>query len=146
MNEPESVFWSHYTDVANTPLYPFGYGLSYTQFEYSDVKLSAGSFSKNGKITVSVNIKNTGKVTGKEVVQFYIRDLVGSLTRPVKELKGFELVELKSNEQKTITFTVDEKTIEYFTANRKWEAEPGDFKIFIGGNSVETKEASFKFE
>ncbi|WP_284651999.1 beta-glucosidase BglX [Flavobacterium terrisoli] len=146
MNEPESVFWSHYTDEKNTPLYPFGYGLSYSKFTYSDLKLSAGSFSKNGKITVSVTIKNTGKVTGKEVVQLYIRDLVGSLTRPVKELKGFEMIELKANEQKTVTFTIDEKTIEYYTANNKWEPETGDFKVFIGGNSAETLEANFKFE
>jgi len=146
MNEPESVFWSHYTDVPNTPLYPFGYGLSYSKFEYSDLKLSSGSFTKNGKITVSVTVKNTGKVIGKEVVQLYIRDLIGSLTRPVKELKGFEMIELKANEQKTVSFTIDEKTIEYFTANAKWEAEAGDFKVFVGGNSAQTLEANFKFE
>jgi beta-glucosidase len=146
MNEPDSVFWSHYSDEKNAPLYPFGYGLSYTKFSYSDLKLSSDTFSKNGKITVTVTVKNSGTYSGKEVVQFYIRDLVGSLTRPVKELKGFEMVDLKPGEQKRIAFTIDEKTIEYYTANGKWEAEPGDFKLFIGTNSVETLEANFKYE
>lgn len=143
---PDEVFWSHYGDEANTALYPFGYGLSYATFEYSDLKLSGNSFTKDGKIEVSVQLKNTGKVTGKEVVQMYLRDLVGSSTRPVRELKGFELVELKAGETKTITFTIDSKTIEYYTANRKWEAEPGEFKVFIGGNSDATLAAEFEFK
>ena len=145
MNEPESVFWSHYSDEKNTPLYPFGYGLSYSKFDYSDLKLSSNSFSKNGEIQVSVTLKNSGKVTGKEVVQLYIRDLIGSITRPVKELKGFEMVELQPNESKTVTFTVNEKTIEFFTANSKWEAESGDFKVFVGGSSATTLESSFQY-
>jgi beta-glucosidase len=116
-------------------LYPFGYGLSYSKFEYSDLKLSDASF-QNGKIVVSVKVKNTGKVTGKEVVQLYIRDLIGSVTRPVKELKGFEMIELKANETKEITFSIDNKTIEFYTANNKWEAEPGDFNVFVGGSSA----------
>jgi beta-glucosidase len=145
MNEPESVFWSHYIDVKNTPLYPFGYGLSYSKFEYSDLKLSDASFSKNGKIVVSVKVKNTGKVTGKEVVQLYIRDLIGSVTRPVKELKGFEMIELKANESKEITFSIDNKTIEFYTANNKWEAEPGDFNVFVGGSSAKTLQMNFQY-
>ena len=145
MNESESVFWSHYSDQKNTPLYPFGYGLSYSKFEYSDLKLNANSFSKNGKIEVSITIKNTGKVTGKEVVQMYIRDLVASITRPVKELKGFEMIELQPNESKTVTFIINEKTIEFFTANSKWESETGDFKVFIGTNSANTLEGNFQF-
>ncbi len=145
MNEPESVFWSHYSDVSNTALYPFGYGLSYSKFEYSDLKLSTNSFSKGGKIQVAVNIKNNSNVAGKEVVQMYIRDLVGSTTRPVKELKGFEMVELQPNESKNITFTIDEKTIEFFTANNKWEAETGDFKLFVGTNSVKNLETDFQY-
>ncbi|PKH67417.1 beta-glucosidase BglX [Flavobacterium sp. ALD4] len=145
MNEPESVFWSHYIDVENTPLYPFGYGLSYSKFEYSDLKLSDASFSKNGKIVVSVKVKNTGKVTGKEVVQLYIRDLIGSVTRPVKELKGFEMIELKANETKEITFSIDNKTIEFYTANNRWEAEPGDFNVFVGGSSAKTLQMDFQY-
>ena len=145
MNEPESVFWSHYSDEKNSPLYPFGYGLSYSKFDYSDLKLNTDSFSKNGEIQVSVTLKNTGKVAGKEVVQMYIRDLIGSITRPVKELKGFEMVELQPNESKKITFTINEKTIEFFTANSKWEAETGDFKVFIGGSSAANLEMNFHY-
>jgi beta-glucosidase len=145
MNEPESVFWSHYIDEKNTPLYPFGYGLSYSKFEYSDMQLTSNSFAKNGKIEVSVNIKNTGKVTGKEVVQMYIRDVIGSITRPVKELKGFEMIELNPNETKKVVFLIDEKIIQYFTANAKWESEPGDFKVFIGGSSAKTLERDFQY-
>ena len=145
MNEPESVFWSHYIDEKNTPLYPFGFGLSYTKFEYSNLTLSANSFSTNGKIEVSIEVKNVGKVTGKEVVQLYVRDLIGSITRPVKELKGFELIELEPNQSKKVVFTINEKTIEFFTANKKWEAESGDFKVFVGTNSVESAEGKFEF-
>jgi len=145
MNEPESVFWSHYIDEKNTPLYAFGHGLSYSKFEYADLQLSSPSFNKNGKIEVSVTIKNTGKVKGKEVVQLYIRDLIGSVTRPVKELKGFEMIELQPNETKKVTFEINEKTIEYFTANRKWEAEIGDFKVFIGGSSITKLEGDFQY-
>jgi beta-glucosidase len=145
MNEPESVFWSHYSDEKNTPLYPFGHGLSYSKFDYSDLKLSNNTFSKNGEILVSVTLKNSGKVAGKEVVQLYIRDLIGSITRPVKELKGFEMVELQPNESKTVTFTINEKTIEFFTANSKWEAESGDFKVFVGGSSATTLESGFQY-
>ncbi|REH01862.1 glycoside hydrolase family 3 protein [Flavobacterium aquicola] len=145
MNEPESVFWSHYIDEKNTPLYPFGFGLSYSKFEYSDLKLSSASFSKNGNIEVSVSVKNIGKVIGKEVVQLYIRDLIGSVTRPVLELKGFEMIVIKPGEEKKVTFVISEKTIEFFTANSKWEAEAGDFKVFIGGNSVETLKGDFQF-
>jgi len=141
----ESVFWSHYGDIDNSPVYPFGYGLSYSKFEYGKVKLSAGSFGKNGKITVSVDVKNNSTVDGKEVVQLYIRDLFGSVTRPIKELKGFELTEIKAGQTKTVTFTIDEKTIEFYTANNKWEAEAGDFKIFVGGDSATKNEASFTF-
>lgn len=145
MNEPESVFWSHYIDEKTTPLYPFGFGLSYSKFEYSDLKLSSKSFGRNGKIEVSIQLKNTGKVAGKEVVQLYIRDFVASVTRPVLELKGFEMVELQPNETKRVTFIVNEKTIEFFTANSKWDAEEGDFNVFVGGNSAATLKDDFQF-
>ncbi|MFC6095723.1 beta-glucosidase BglX [Flavobacterium qiangtangense] len=144
-DNPESVFWSHYTDVENTPLYPFGFGLSYSKFEYSNLKLDKNSFAKGGKITVSVNVKNNSKVDGKEVVQLYIRDLVASVTRPVRELKDFELTEIKAGETKTVSFEIDEKTIEFYSAKKIWEAESGDFKVFIGGDSMTKMEASFNF-
>ena len=145
MNEPESVFWSHYSDEKNTPQFAFGHGLSYSKFEYSNLKLSSNSFSNNGKITVSVNLKNNSNIAGKEVVQLYIRDIIGSFTRPVKELKGFELVTLNPFESKTITFTISTATISYYTANQKWEAEAGDFKVFVGGSSDTTLETTFEF-
>ena len=144
-NEPESVFWSHYIDEKNAPLYPFGYGLSYSKFDYSDLKLSSPSFTTNGKIEVSVTVTNSGKVAGKEVVQMYIRDLFASVTRPVLELKGFEMIELQPNESKKVVFMIDEKTIEFYTANAKWEAEAGDFKVFVGGSSAQTLQADFQF-
>ncbi len=145
MNEPESVFWSHYSDEKNTPLFPFGFGLSYSKFEYSDLKFSKNTFSSNEKIEVSVTLKNTSSVVGKEVVQLYIHDLIGSYTRPVKELKDFKMIELKPNETKTITFIIDKNTIQFYTPNSKWEAEPGDYKVFIGGSSDATLESNFNY-
>jgi len=146
MNEPNSVFWSHYIDEKNDALFPFGYGLSYTNFEYSNFKIDKDSFSKKGSINVSVTIKNTGKFEGKEVVQLYIRDLIGSYTRPVKELKGFKMVNLKPNETTVINFQIDEKTIAFYTANNVWEAEKGDFHVFVGGNSQTNLKLDFKYE
>ena len=146
MNGPESVFWSHYIDEQNTPLYPFGYGLSYSKFEYSNLQLSSKVFSKKGKIEASVVVKNSGKVSGKEVVQLYIRDLVASVTRPVLELKGFQTLELKPNESKKVSFTINEKTLQFYSSHSKWEAEAGDFKVFIGGNSIETLSENFQFK
>jgi beta-glucosidase len=145
-NDPESVFWSHYIDEKTTPQFPFGYGLSYSKFEYSNLKLSTDSFSKNGTITASIQVKNNSTVAGKEVVQMYIRDLFGSLTRPVKELKDFKMIELNPNETKTVEFIINEKTIEFFTANKIWEAEKGDFKLFIGGNSEDVLEKGFEYK
>lgn len=143
--DPGTVFWTHYIDEKNTPLYSFGHGLSYTKFEYSDLKLSSPSFKTNGKIEVAVTVTNTGELAGKEVVQMYIRDLFASVTRPVLELKGFEMIELQPNESKKVVFTIDEKTIEYYSANAKWEAEVGDFKVFVGGSSAQTIQADFQF-
>lgn len=144
-NEPESVFWSHYMDEENTPQYPFGFGLSYSKFDYSSVSLSKTSFMNNESITASVTVTNSSNRAGKEVVQLYIQDLVGSTTRPVKQLKGFELIELQPNESKTVTFTIKQDMLQFFSANRKWEAETGHFNVFIGTNSSETKNASFHY-
>lgn len=142
-DNPESVFWSHYGDVANSPLYPFGHGLSYTSFSYSALKLDKNEFTTDGNITATVTVSNTGKYEGKEVVQWYIRDLVASVTRPVKELKEFEMVSLKPGESKTVTFTIDKKTVEFYSAAKKWEAEPGDFRLFVGGSSETDLQAGF---
>jgi len=109
------------------------------------LKLNKTFFSKNEEIVVTVDLKNNSEVAGREVVQMYIRDFVGSFARPVKELKGFELVSLKPFETKTVTFIINEKTIEFYLPNSKWEAEEGDFKVFIGGNSETTIEKDFQY-
>ena len=137
-------FRSNYLDVSNDPLYPFGYGLSYTTFSYSDVKLSSATINANQTLTASVTVTNTGNVTGKEVVQLYIRDLIGSITHPVKELKGFQKVELKAGESRKITFSISVNDLKFYNSDLKFVAEPGDFKIFIGGNSRDLKESEFK--
>jgi len=139
-------FRSNYLDVSNDPLYPFGYGLSYTTFSYSDIKLSSNTLTKGKSITASVTLSNTGKYDGKEVVQLYTRDLVGSITRPVKELKGFQKVSLKAGESKTITFSISENDLKFYNSDLKFVAEPGDFQVFIGTNSRDVKEASFSLK
>ncbi|QPH39091.1 beta-glucosidase BglX [Pedobacter endophyticus] len=136
-------FRSNYLDVSNDPLYPFGFGLSYTTFNYSDVKLSSNTLAKGKSITASVTLSNTGKYDGKEVVQLYIRDLVGSITRPVKELKGFQKVALKAGESKTISFNITENDLKFYNSDLKFVAEPGDFEVFIGTNSRDVKKAAF---
>ena len=140
-----SKFQSNYIDVSNEPLYPFGFGLSYTSFEYGAMQVSSNQLKGNQKLRVTIPVKNTGKYTGKEVVQLYIREEVGPITRPGKELKGFEMVSLLPNENKTITFTITEEMLAFYTANNKWETEAGDFKVFIGGSSDKTLEANFEF-
>ena len=134
---------STYADVENSPLYPFGYGLSYTSFEYSDLTISSNEISRGDVINASVKITNTGKLKGKEVVQMYIRDHYGSLARPVKELKGFELVELNAGETKEVSFEIDNSSLIYYTANDRWESENGKFSIFIGGDSDVKNNKSF---
>ena len=135
-------FRSNYLDVSNDPLYPFGYGLSYTTFSYSDIKLSSTSLKGNQTLTASVTVTNTGKYDGKEVVQLYIRDMVGSVTRPVKELKGFQKIELKAGESKTVSFSISPNDLKFYNYDLKYDWEPGEFKIMIGGNSRDVKTGS----
>lgn len=137
-------FRSNYLDVSNDPLYPFGFGLSYTSFEYSNITLSKNSMTQSGNITASVTVRNTGSRDGAEVVQLYIRDMVGSITRPVKELKGFKKVNLKAGESRTVTFNITANDLKFYNSDLKFVAEPGDFKVFIGGNSRDVKAADFK--
>lgn len=139
----DMVFWSHYSDVDNSPLYPFGYGLSYTSFHYKNLLLDKNEISTDGKIKVSVDVSNTGNYDGDEVVQLYIRDLIGSLTRPVRELKGFKKIRLKAGETKTITFMITAESLQFYTANHKWEVEPGDFELWVGGDSNAALKGSF---
>jgi beta-glucosidase len=132
-------FQSNYIDVVNEPLYPFGFGLSYTKFEYGDVKVSSNTLKGNQKLTVTVNVKNTGTVTGKEVVQLYIRDIVGSITRPVQELKGFNKIELAAGESKNVSFEITPELLKFYNANLKFDWESGEFEIMVGPNSKEVK-------
>lgn len=139
-------FRSNYLDVSNDPLFPFGYGLSYTTFTYSDIALSSNFLKGNQTITATVTITNAGNVAGKEVVQLYTRQLVGSITRPVKELKGFQKITLRAGESKKVTFTISNKDLKFYNSDLKYVAEPGNYKLFIGGNSRDVKEADFKLE
>jgi beta-glucosidase len=132
-------FRSNYLDVSNAPLYPFGYGLSYTSFSYGDVKTSTVSLKGNQSLTATVTVTNTGKYAGKEVVQLYIRDVVGSVTRPVKELKGFQKIELKAGESKNVSFSITPEDLKFYNYDLKYDWEPGEFEIMIGSNSRDVK-------
>ncbi|TPE44534.1 beta-glucosidase BglX [Pontibacter mangrovi] len=134
---------SRYMDVTNDPLYPFGYGLSYTTFNYSQPKLSKSTISPSESVEVTVNVQNTGNFDGEEVVQLYVQDVVGTITRPVKELKGFEKISLKKGESKTVTFTIEPEDLKFYNNDLDFVLEPGEFKVYVGTNSRDVKEASF---
>ena len=137
-------FKSNYIDVRNEPLYPFGYGLSYTTFEYSNLKLDQTSINMDGKINITVDVTNTGNYDGKEVVQLYIRDVVGSVTRPVKELKGFKKAFIKKGETQTVSFDISVEDLKFYNYDLDFVAEPGDFEVFVGSNSDASLKTSFK--
>ncbi|WP_369769355.1 beta-glucosidase BglX [Flavobacterium sp. WC2416] len=128
-------FRSNYIDERNEPLYPFGFGLSYTTFKYSNLKISSEKMNVNDTVKVSVDVTNDGNYDGKEVVQLYIRDLVGSVTRPIKELKGFQKIFLKKGETQTVTFEISEETLKFYNSELQFAAEPGAFEAFVGTNS-----------
>lgn len=134
-------YQSNYLDVRNDPLYPFGYGLSYTTFSYSDLQLSATEMSPTGSVEASVTVTNTGNVDATEIVQLYIRDLVASVSRPVKELKGFERITLKAGESRKVTFAITPETLKFYNYDLKYVLEPGDFNIMVGPNSRDLKTA-----
>lgn len=136
-------FRSNYLDVSNEPLYPFGYGLSYTTFAYSDIHLSSTEMSADGELTATVTVTNTGSRDGAEVVQLYIRDLVGSVTRPVKELKGFEKIFLRAGESRKVSFSITPELLKFYNYDLQFVCEPGDFDVMIGGNSRDVKKARF---
>ena len=139
-----SKFRSNYLDIDNDPLYPFGYGLSYTTFRYGDLQLSNNSMNEKGKITASVTVTNTGNYDADEIVQMYIRDMVGSVARPVKELKGFERIHLKKGESRTVSFDITAEQLKFYNSTLNWACEPGEFEVMVGGNSrdVQTKKFS----
>ena len=136
-------FTTNYLDVPNDPLFPFGYGLSYTTFDYSPITLSSNSMTTDGNITASVTITNTGNCEGTEVVQLYIRDMVGSIARPVQELKGFERISLKPGESRTVTFTINSDLLKFYNKNLDYVCEPGDFEVMVGTNSHDVQRKNF---
>jgi beta-glucosidase len=140
----DQKYTSKYLDVPVTPLYPFGYGLSYTQFTIGQPELSATSIVANGQLTVSVEVENTGKVTGDEVVQLYVRDEASSVTRPVKELKSFQRVTLKAGEKRRLQFTLTPEHLGFYNREMRWIVEPGDFRVMVGPNSEDLREARFQ--
>jgi beta-glucosidase len=134
------VGYRHFDKNNIEPLFPFGYGLSYTSFNYSDLKLSSKDLQKNDKLVVSFNLKNTGKLKGDEVVQLYIKDILCSVDRPEKELKGFNKISLNPGEEKLIEFTIDKNVLSFFDITTKsWLAEPGEFEVMIGSSSRDIK-------
>tara|TARA_R100000501_G_C2627738_1_gene121714 strand:+ start:3079 stop:3867 length:789 start_codon:yes stop_codon:yes gene_type:complete len=129
------VFWSHYSDIENAPLFPFGYGLSYTSFNYSNLNVEKESYAVNEEVQISVELSNTGDYDGKEVVQLYIRDLFAKIVRPVRELKGFQLVELKKGESKIIKFSLTSEELGFYDQDGNFTVESGEFEIFVGTDS-----------
>jgi len=136
-------FRSNYLDERNEPLFPFGFGLSYTAFKYSNLRLSANTMNSNDKLQAFVDVTNTGNFDGKEVVQLYIRDLVGSVTRPIKELKGFKKISLKKGETQTVSFEITVEDLKFYNSDLQFVAEPGRFQLFIGTNSDTTDKIEF---
>jgi beta-glucosidase len=139
----EERWSSKYLDVPNTPLYPFGFGLSYTTFTYDGLQISSKEIGMNDSLTITVNVKNAGSRSGEEVVQMYVRDLVGSVTRPVKELKGFQKIALEPGESRAVTFTLKPDQLALYNLEMKRVVEPGTFTVFVGGNSRDVLSADF---
>ncbi|MBC7901980.1 MAG: glycoside hydrolase family 3 C-terminal domain-containing protein, partial [Gemmatimonadaceae bacterium] len=142
--DPNQKYTTKYLDLSNEPLYPFGYGLSYTKFGYSEITLSKTELKAGEKLQVKVTVSNEGNFDGEETVQLYVRDMVGSITRPVKELKGFQKLFLKKGEMKEVTFQISTEDLKFYNQDLKWVYEPGEFKIFAGTDSRTNKEASFR--
>jgi beta-glucosidase len=145
-SDSDRFYRSAYIDLSIYPKFAFGFGLSYTNFNYSDIALSSSSMKANQSITASVTLKNTGNYDGEETVQLYVQDVVGSVVRPVKELKAFQKIFLTKGESKQVSFTIDVNKLKFYNSDLKYIYEPGDFKVYIGGNSQDTREADFKLQ
>jgi len=140
------MWTSGYLDQPSTPAYPFGFGLSYTKFSYSKISMSKSVYKRGETVDVTVTVTNTGDVAGEEVVQLYIRDMSADISRPVKELKGFQKIRLEKGQSKIVSFRLSEKDLSYWNRDLKFKADPGTFKVFVGGNSRDVQEASFELQ
>ncbi len=140
----ESRNTSRYLDLPSTPLFPFGYGLSYTRFKYSNLQLNAKAIRPDGQLKVSAEVENVGERAGDEVVQLYIRDLAASMSRPVRELKGFQRISLAPGQKKMVEFTLESKHLGLWNPQMNFVVEPGAFKVWVGTNSVEGLEGDFE--
>lgn len=136
-------FRSNYLDIDNEPLYPFGFGLSYTTFRYDNLRLSTNTMTPQSTIVASVDVTNTGNYDADEIVQLYIRDMVGSVSRPVQELKGFERIHLNKGETKTVHFTIDEEKLKFYNSDMQFVSEPGEFQLMVGPNSRDVQVLPF---
>ena len=141
-----SKYTSKYLDIENTPLYPFGYGLSYTTYSYSNLKLNKNEFTANESIEACIEVKNNGNMDGSEIVQLYVQDLVGSSTRPLKELKRFSKISLKAGESKSVCFSISKEDLMYYNAQMERVLEPGKFKLYIGKNAMELESIEFEIK
>lgn len=139
-------WYSRYRDMPREPLYPFGFGLSYTNYTYANMRLSSSTIKKEDKLIVTIEVSNTGKIDGEEIVQLYIRDYAASVVRPVKELKAFKKIMLKAGETKQVSFTLTKNDLSFFDANGNSVIEPGKFSVFVGGNSRDAKQADFELK
>lgn len=143
-SDSDRFYRSAYIDLSIHPKYPFGYGLGYSKFEYSEIRMSKKKFNPGEKVDAIVTVRNTGEYDGEEVVQLYIRDITGSVVRPVKELKGFQKILLKKGEAKDIRFTIGADDLRFYNDKLQYIYEPGEFKLFIGGSSADVKETNFQ--
>jgi beta-glucosidase len=144
-NDPKNKFTSKYLDIPNEPLYPFGYGLSYTTFDYSNIKLNKSQLKGNDTLKASVTLTNTGDRAGEEVLQLYIADPVATISRPVKELKNFKKVMLQPGEKQEVTFNVTPDDLKFYNSDLVYDWEPGEFKIYIGTSSADVKETEIEW-
>ena len=141
--EPDNRYTSKYLDVPNTPLYPFGFGLSYTTFKLSNLQLSSGKISKTGEVRISVDLENVGKRDGAEVVQLYVHDLAASITRPVNELKGFQRISLRPGEKRKVEITLNAKDLGFYNVMNQYVVEAGKFDVMVGTSSESGLRDSF---
>jgi beta-glucosidase len=146
LNDSDRLYRSAYTDLSIYPQYPFGFGLAYTKFEYSDIRLNKKTITAKDKLEVSITLKNTGNYDGEETVQLYIRDMVATVVRPVQELKGFQKIFLEKGESKELTFTLTVNDLKFYNDQLQWIYEPGAFTVMLGGNSAEVKKAVFELK